>query len=131
MERFWQVTAGVLLTVVLGIALGKGSKDISLVLSMVVCCLVLTVTFAYLEPVIDFLKELQTLGQLDSTLSDVVLKAVGIGLIAEIAILICGDSGNAALGKALQIMAAVMILWLSVPLMRALMELVQTIMGEV
>ena len=131
MERFLQVTAMVLLTVVLGIALGKGSKDITLVLSMVVCCMVLTAAFAYLEPVVDFLKELQTLGQLDSTLSGVVLKAVGIGLIAEIAILICSDSGNAALGKALQIMATVMILWLSVPLMRSLMELVQTIMGEV
>lgn len=131
MERFLQVTAGVLLTVVLGIALGKGSKDITLVLSMVVCCMVLTAAFTYLEPVVDFLKELQTLGQLDSTLSGVVLKAVGIGLIAEIAILICSDSGNAALGKALQIMATVMILWLSVPLMRSLMELVQTIMGEV
>ena len=61
MERYLQVTAGVLLTVVLGIALGKGSKDITLVLSMVVCCMVLTAAFAYLEPVIDFLKELQNL----------------------------------------------------------------------
>ena len=131
MERFLQVTAGVLLTVVLGIALGKGSKDITLVLSMVVCCMVLTAAFAYLEPVIDFLKELQTLGQLDSTLSGVVLKAVGIGLIAEIAILICSDSGNAALGKALQIMGTAVILWLSIPVFTGLFELIRQIMGEI
>lgn len=131
MERFWQVTAGVLLTVVLGIALGKSSKDMTLVLTMVVCCMVLTAAFAYLEPVLDFIKELQTLGQLDSTLSNVMLKAVGIGVVAEIAILICSDSGNAALGKSLQIMATVVILWLAVPLMRSLLELVQKIMGEI
>lgn len=131
MERFWQVTAGVLLTVVLGIALSKSSKDMTLVLTMVVCCMVLTAAFAYLEPVLDFIKELQTLGQLDSTLSNIMLKAVGIGVVAEIAILICSDSGNAALGKALQIMATVVILWLAVPLMRSLLELVQKIMGEI
>ena len=131
MERFWQVTAGVLLTVVLAIALSKGSKDLTLVLTMVVCCMVLTAAFAYLEPVLDFIKELQTLGQLDSTLSSIMLKAVGIGVVAEIAILICSDSGNAALGKALQIMATVVILWLALPLMRSLLDMVQRIMGEI
>lgn len=131
MERFWQVTAGVLLTVVLGIALGKGSKDMTLVLTMVVCCMVLTAAFVYLEPILDFIRELQALGQLDSNLSGVMLKAVGIGLVAEIAVLICSDSGNAALGKTLQILATVMILWLAMPLMRSLMEMVQKIMGEV
>ena len=131
MELFWQVTAGVLLTVVLGIAVGRGSKDMALVLSMIVCCMILVAAFRYIEPVIDFVRELQTLAQMDSTLSGVMLKAVGIGLVAEIAILICNDSGNAALGKSLQIMATVVILWMSVPLMQSLLELVRKIMGEI
>jgi len=131
MERFWQVTAGVLLAVVLGIALGKGSKDITLVLVMSVCCMVLTAALVYLEPVLDFVRELQELGQLDGTVSSVLLKAVGIGLVAEIAMLICNDSGNAALGKALQIMATALILWLAVPLMHSLLEMIQKIMGEI
>ncbi len=130
MERFWQVVAGVLLTVVLGIALSKGSKDMTLVLVMVVCCMVLGAAFFYLEPVLDFIKELQTLGGLDSNLSGILLKAVGIGLVAEIAVLICNDSGNGALGKALQIMATAIILWLALPLMRTLLEIIQRIMGE-
>lgn len=130
MERFWQVTAGVLLTVVLGMTLSKSSKDMTIVLIMVVCSMVLVAAFSYLEPVLDFIRELQKLGQLDSTVSSVMLKTVGVGIVAEIAMLICGDSGNAALGKALHIMATVLILWLSMPLMRSLLELVQKIMGE-
>ena len=131
MDRFWQIIAGVLLTVVLGVALSKSSKDMTLVLTMIVCSMVLTAAFAYLEPVLDFIKQLQTLGQLDSTMSGILFKAVGIGVVAEIAVLICNDSGNGALGKALQIMATVVILWLSLPLMQSLLELIQKIMGEI
>ena len=131
MDRFWQVIAGVLLAVVLGAILGKSSKDMMLVLTMVACCLVLAAAFAYLEPVLDFVRKLQELGQLDQTMSGVLLKVVGIGVVAEIAVLICNDAGNGALGKALQILATVVILWLSLPLMQSLMELVQKIMGEV
>ncbi len=130
MDSFLQVIAGVLLTVVLGVALSKSSKDMTLVLTMAVCCMVLSVAFSYLEPVLDFVRELQTLGQLDTTMSGILFKAVGIGLVAEIAVLICNDSGNGALGKALQIFATVVILWLSLPLMKTLLELVQKIMGE-
>ncbi len=130
MDRFYQVTAGVLLAVVLGMTLSKSSKDMALVLTMAVCCMVLAAAVVYLEPVLDFVRELQALGQLDSTMSGVLLKAVGIGLVAEIAVLICNDSGNGALGKALQILATVVILGLSLPLMKTLLELIQRIMGE-
>lgn len=131
MDRFWQIIAGVLLTVVLGMLLSKSSKDITLVLTMVVCVMVLTAAFAYLQPVLDFIKQLQTLGQLDSTMSSILFKAVGIGIVTEIAVLICNDSGNSALGKTLQMLATVMILWLSLPLMQSFLELIQKIMGEI
>lgn len=131
MDRFWQIIAAVLLTVVLGMALSKNSKDITLVLTMIVCAMVLTAAFTYLEPVLDFIKELQSLGQLDSAMSGILFKAVGIGIVAEIAVLICNDSGNGALGKTLQIVSTVVILWLSLPLMQSLLELVQKIMGEI
>lgn len=131
MDRFWQIIAGVLLTVVLGMLLSKSSKDMALVLTMIVCVMVLTAAFAYLEPVLDFIKQLQALGQLDSAMSGILFKAVGIGMVAEIAVLICNDSGNSALGKTLQILATVVILGLSLPLMQSLLELIQKIMGEI
>ena len=131
MERYFQVVAAVLITVVLGIALSKHSKDMTLVLSILVCCMVLSVTVVYMEPILDLLQELKTLGRLDPEMMEILMKAVGIGLVAEIAGLICADAGNAALGKALQLLAAIVVLWLSIPLMRALLELVEKIMEEV
>ena len=130
MEGFLQAAAGVLLAVILGLVLAKQGKDWALVLTAAVCCMVLAVGAGYLQPVLDFLRELQNLSGLDPQLLTVVLKAVGIGLVAEIASLICQDAGNAALGKGIQILASMAVLWLSLPLMRSLLELVQTILGE-
>lgn len=129
MDAFWQWVAGAMLTVVLGIAVGKQSKDIALVLTMAVCCMVLFAASAYLQPVMDFVQRLQTIGQLEDGYGQILLKAVGIGLITEFAVLICNDSGNSALGKALQIAATVVVLWISLPLMESLLDLIERIMG--
>lgn len=131
MERFLQVSAGVLLTVILGIVLSKQSKDMALLLTVAACCMAVAAAASYLQPVMDFIRQLQTVGQLDTDMLQILLKAVGIGLVAEIASLICSDSGNAALGKTIQLLAAAAVLWLALPLMQSLLEMVQKIVGEV
>jgi stage III sporulation protein AD len=87
--------------------------------------------FTYLKPVVDFIHTLQDTAQLDDAMLEILLKAVGIGLVGEIASLICTDTGNAALGKSLQMLSAAVILWLSLPLLTQLLELLQQILGEV
>lgn len=131
MTAFWQQLAGALIAVVLGLALSRQGKDITLLLSIAVCCMVLLAAVSYLEPVVEFVEQLQVMGNLNSDMLKIMLKAVGIGLVAEIAILICGDSGNSAMGKAIQILASAAVLWLAIPLMTSLLELVQKIVGEV
>lgn len=131
MGLYWQGAAVVLLTVVLGLALGNQKKETGLLLTMAACCLVATAAMYYLKPVIEFVQQLQDLGQLDNEMLGILLKAVGIGLIGEIASLICADSGNGALGKTLHLLTSAVILWLSLPLLTGLLELIQEILGEV
>lgn len=131
MSSFFQITAAVLIAVVLGLTLSKYGKDFSVVLMLLVSCMVLAVMTAYLEPVIGFIEELLRIGEIQNDLLKPVLKATGIGIVAEIASLICTDSGNAALGKGIQILAATVILWISLPLMRSLLELMQRMLGNI
>ena len=131
MDLFYQIVGIALVAVVLGVALKRQGQDITLLLGLCVCCIVLMAMLSYLEPVMDFVEHLQSISNLDSQLLGVVMKAVGIALIAELAMLVCTDSGNAALGKAIQLASTGVILWLSLPLMRALLELVERIVGEV
>ena len=131
MERFLQAAAGIMAAVIMWIILSKQGKEYALLLSLGACCLVLVAIFRFLEPVLDLLKQLQTLGNLQPEWLSVMLKAVGIGLVVEMGALICSDAGNAALGKTLQILGAVAVLWLSIPLMTGLIELLQQILGGI
>ena len=129
MDVFLKSAAGVLIALVVSLAVAKQGKDISLLLTIAVCCMVVTAAVAYLEPVIDFLNRLQTAGNLDGDMLTILLKAAGIGLLSELTALICADAGNGALGKTIQILASAVILWLSIPLFSALISLVEEILG--
>ena len=131
MDTVLRTIAGVMLALILGITLSKQGKDMTVVLTVSVCCMVVTVAISFLDPVVDFFSLLRAVGDLDSDIMGIILKCTGISLIAEIAGLICSDSGFGAMGKAIKILAVAAVLWLSLPLMTSLVEMLQSVMGEV
>ncbi len=131
MNDFVKAAAIALITVILGLVLAKQNKDISILLTMAVCAVVVILAMGYLHPVIDFLRKLKLLGELDSELFSVLLKAVGIGLLSEITGLICADAGSGALGKTLQLLSTAVIIWISLPLFNSLLDLIEKILEAV
>jgi len=129
MELFVKTCGAVLLCVILILSFGGKSRDISMVLGIAVCCMVSLVALEYLKPVIAFIGQLEEIGGLDHSLVRILLKVTGIGLICEIAALVCSDSGCSSLGKTVKLMGAAVILWLSLPLYAMLVDLLQQILG--
>lgn len=121
----------VLLSVILCLALGKQGKEMGLLLTLAVCAIVGTLAIGYMRPVIEFVQQLRAIGQLDIGMLEILLKVVGIGIIGEIVSMVCSDAGNAALGKSLQLLSTAVILWLSLPLLTQLLELMQQILGGI
>lgn len=130
MTAYLQTVAGALVAVILCCVVSRQGKDLSLLMALAACAMVLTAAFGYLEPVVAFIRTLKETARMDEGLFQTVLKAVGIGLISQIAGLICTDSGSASVGKAVELLGAAVILWLSLPLMTALLELVQQMVGN-
>lgn len=130
MSVFVKVSAGVLITALLSLILSKQSKDFSVLLVIAVCSMTVLITMQYIEPVIELLQKLNGMANLDTGMMKVLLKSVGIGMLAEIVSLLCVDSGNATLGKTIQIFAAVMILYFSIPLFTKLIDLVDGILSS-
>ena len=128
MDIFLKATCGILITLVLCLVISKQSKDISVLLTVIVCCMVSIAAMQHLQPVITFFEKIQSIGQLDPTFVRIVIRSVGIGLLSEIAGHICLDAGNAALGKTLQILASAVILWMSLPLFTKVIELIEEIL---
>ena len=128
MEAVLKVICGALIAVILGLAIQQQRKDIALLLSTAVTCMVVIVGISYLNPVVEFIRQIHGNTETDPEFLRILLKSVGIGLVAEIAGLICSDAGNKAQAKAIQIFATMVILWLSLPLMTSLLDLVRKIM---
>ena len=131
MELFFKTAAGASVTAVMTLVLSKQGKDFSLLLAMVGCAMAGVVLLHYLEPVLDFVGKLQLLGDLNGDMLLILLKTVGIGLISEIAAMICTDSGNASLGKTVQLLGAAVILWLSLPIFQMMVDLMERILGGI
>ena len=129
MDDFWKTTAFVLLTVILSLSLDKTERDISAVMGIVALCVAACAAVTILNPVLNYLVELQRLFHLPDDLISILLKAVGIALVAELSASICADAGNASLGKMLQILGGAAVLTLSVPMFRTLMTIIKEMIG--
>ena len=128
MNIFIKSAACVLVGLVVYIILQRQGKDFSVVLSLSVCVMIAIGCMQLLIPVMELFDQLITISKIDRDFLQIILKAVGIGLLSEITGLICNDAGNAAMGKTLQLLATVAILVISLPLFSGLLELFNSIL---
>lgn len=119
-----KAVAVALLAVVIVLMLKSSEKGIAQLLSVLVCCIVICSALTYVEPVIEFIRSVRVLSGMDEQYLMILFKSVGISVTAEIASLLCDDSGNAAMGKTIQFLATAVILCLSLPLLTALLQLI-------
>lgn len=130
MNDFLKFAALVLIAVLLYLNTAKHNKEISvLIIVAAVCIIICSAATLYIQPIIDFVHRMQSLGKLDSQMTTILLKATGIGFLSEIVNLICNDAGNAALGKTLKMICVFVILCLSLPLLNNLLNLIDTILS--
>ena len=129
MGLFLKGVSAVMITVVLSLVLGKQGKETAGLLAIIVCCMVLGMAMDFWSPVAEFLEKLETLGDLNGDMTGTLFKVTGIGILTEVAALVCGDAGTASLGKALQLLGSAVILWLSIPMFTSLLDLIQRILG--
>ena len=131
MDIFVKSCAAVMLTVLLVFSLNKGWKEAGILLTLCVVCMVAASTLYYLEPVFSLIRNIQKETGLDGDLLNALLKIVGIGITTEIAELVCNDAGNAGLGKVVGLLGTSVILWLCVPMITQLLDLIRRILGGI
>lgn len=120
-----------LIGVVLTLLIGRQNRDMSVLLSLGICAAVCIAGGGYLGALMDFLGEIRVMGGLDREFLSVLLKCAGVGFLAELAGLICADAGEGAMAKAIQILANAAVIFLSLPLLRRMIELLEEVLGQV
>ena len=131
MGILWKGIGIGLVCTVLSLSLKEREKDISALLGIGACVAVSTIALSYLEPVISFLRRIESVGSLHSEHLSILIKVVGIGTVTDIAVQFCNDSGNSGMGKVLQFLGSSVMIWSSIPVFEALMDLVLSVLGEI
>lgn len=131
MDIFVQACGLVLIALILILTLDVKGKQIGTVVSLCACVLLAIGALRFLEPVISLLELLRSVSRVGNEMISILMKITGIGILTELSALICTDGGQGAMGKTLQFLGSCVILWLSVPIFTALIELLQEILGEV
>ena len=119
-----------MLSLILILVVGKQEQDVAVMLSIGVCCMIAFAALKTLSPVLNFLNRLEAIGNLHEYGLGNLMKVVGIGLVSELVATLCQDAGNASLGKQIQLLAGVVILKLSLPLLETLLELIENLLGD-
>ncbi len=130
-DLFFRCAAVAIISIVLILCLRGRSGETALMISLLCCCMIAISAGSALTSVVAFFKKLESVGNLEQGFLKILLKIVGVGFVAELAVTICNDSGNTAIGKTLQMLATAVILYLSLPLFTQLLELVERITGSI
>ena len=104
---------------------------ISLILSLTACVGVFLISIRFFSTILDLLDRLQELSGLADGITTPVLKVTGIGILSQITASICEDSGETALGKAVELGCSIMAIYVSVPLIYSVLDLLERLLGGV
>lgn len=129
MDTVLKIVAGVMVSLILLVVLERGEKHTATLLTLVICCMVATLSTEFLQPIIQLIKQLQRTAEMDSFFLSQLIKAVATAVICEITGTLCTEANYASLGKTLQYVGTSVILYLSIPLITELMELIADLLG--
>lgn len=130
MEYFWKAAAMILISMILGLTIGQQERDMAILLVLTAVSITAALILRILEPVLDLMRKLEAMGNLQNDLLDNLIRSVGIALAAEIISTLCTDSGFSSLGKSIQLLGSAVILSLSVPLLNTLVVMFRNILGN-
>ena len=78
--------------------------------------------------IIQLIKSISDKSGINSTFLSIILKSTGIAILTEFAVSVCNDSGESAIANKIEIGSKVIIIYLSIPIISSLLEIITKIM---
>lgn len=129
MENFLQAVALAILGAVLALVVGNRTKEMGILLTIACTTLIAILSFAFLEPIVDFLVELRLLGELQKDHVSILLRSAGMCLVMEFACSICEDAGQSALAKIVRVCGNAALVYIALPLLQTVIQLLRELLG--
>lgn len=107
---------------ILSLVIKKTNPEISLVLGIAVCALIAGLTLKAFSEVKDTLSLIELGTGFSAAYAAPILKCVGIGMTSRLGSDVCRDAGQTAVASSVEICGAVCALYVSLPLLKALLR---------
>lgn len=130
MHIFFQCAALAVVTALLCSVIKPHTAVLSVALAIGCAGILFLSALRFLEPVTDFIRTLQHTSGFPAIHGDIMLRAVGIGMLTEFSTAVCEDAGENALGRIVRFCGNAGVLCLSVPLLTDVITLLEDLMNK-
>lgn len=107
---------------VLGTLVKKSSREYALLLAALTAVLILAWAMESAAPLVEQITDLAGTGELQGLCLTVMLKAVGLTVLGQLAAQLCRDAGEAALAYGVELAAKIAVLAAAMPVLTRLFE---------
>lgn len=104
-------------------------SEYGLFISLGICIVVMGFGLSKLEYFVDMVETIRSYIGLDSAYVETILKIIGISYVAEFASDVCKDCGYSSMSNQIQVVGKLTVLCISMPIILALLETINGIMG--
>ena len=114
---------------VLTVLVRERSGVMAVLLSIAACCALLLCSVRFFAPAVEFADRLRSLSGVSSTVTAPLMKITALGILTQMAGSLCEDAGENALAKTVNICGAVFSVYVALPLMSAVMDMLENMLG--
>lgn len=129
MNAFFKLSIGAVACALAAVTIRKQYPDMAMLLGVLGCCLGGLLLLELIEPVLSDLRELFDRTALEQSLLSPLLRSAGLALLTQLSGAVCTDAGQTALARLIETGGAIMCLVLSLPLLRAVLDMIGRLAG--
>lgn len=124
MEDIIKVIAVGLIAVIIIIIIKQYKPEFSIYISLITGAIILYMIFGKLQGIINLLQIISNRAGINTQFLALLLKITGIAFLAEFAINVCRDAGEAAIASKIEIGSKVIIVSMSIPIVSSLLDVI-------
>ncbi len=129
MDVMLQICGLAILSALLALVLKRDNAVLGTLLSVACCVMLGILVLQVLKPVVEFLRSLQQTASLNANLMQPLMKTLGIGILTQVAAAVCQDAGQSSMAKMVELCGSIVALYLSLPLLTAVLQLLNQMTG--
>ncbi|MCM1314112.1 MAG: hypothetical protein NC205_03110 [Prevotella sp.] len=130
-ENCFSVAVFCVCSAIMAVLLKQHCQEQSMMTALAACAAVMVGLMLFIEPLISEISDVFSQAGISDSYISLIFKAAAICFITQITCEICRDSGENAIASVAEMWGRVAVTFMSMPILKALIEKINEIMGQI